>query len=518
MLDSLSFFIEGVTQVLADPVTLAYVTGGVLVGTIVGMIPGLGPSTAIALLLPLAMTMEASNSLVLMVAIYLGAEYGGRISSILLNIPGDAGAIMTALDGHPMAKNGEGARALQLSAIASFFGSVIATIGLVLLVAPLANLAIQFGPTEYFAVVIMALVLASTLVGGGFRKSFIAVCLGLMIATVGVDSQTGAFRFTYNIQGLLGGIDLIIVIIGLFGVGEVLYTVAQSRSREFELLSAKGSRVSRADVGKTVPTMGSSSILGFIAGILPGSGTTLGGFLGYSAAKQAAKDDSQFGKGDPRGLVAPEAANNAAVGGSMVPTLALGIPGSGVTAILLAYLMIYGLNPGPTFFDNQPDLAWLIIGALAVSALIGFILNLPLAPLFSSVLNIPGHYLYAFIMLIAFTSGYGLHGSIFEAALVVIFGVIGFGLRLVGLSSALVVIGVVLGSMLEKNMRQGYLLAYGDISKMLLQPVPLIFFGIAAVALIMNLFGSTIRNRIAMKTHPARSNQNKKQKQNSTSR
>lgn len=504
MLESLQLFLEGIVGIFTHPVVLAYVVGGVLAGTVVGMVPGLGPSTAIALLLPLAMTLQAENALVLMVSIYLGAEYGGRISSILLNIPGDAGAIMTTLDGYPLAKKGEGARALQLSAIASFFGSVLAILGLVLLVGPLAKLAIRFGPADYFAVVVMALVLTSTLVGAGLVKSLLSVAIGLMIATVGIDSQTGNDRFTFGSQGLLGGIDLIIVIIGIFGVGEILHSVAESRSAEVKMVSAKGTRATWQDVKAITPTMGRGSLFGFIAGVLPGAGTTLGAFLGYSLEKKSAKDARTFGHGDIRGVAAPEAANNAAVGGSMVPTLALGIPGSGTAAVLLAYLTMYGLNPGPRFFQSQGELAWTVIGALAVAAVVGFVLNLPLAPVFSSVLNIPSHYLYAFILLIALVSGYGLHGSIFEAFLVVVFGLLGFLMRMVNLSSALLVIGVVLGAMLEETMRQGYLLAKGSWSDMLFQPLPLLFFGIAIAALIFDFIGGRkMREEMAELSHQA---------------
>lgn len=488
MLDSLNLFLEGIGGIFSSPSLLAYVLGGVFVGTLVGMIPGLGPSTAIALLLPLAMTLDPTNALVLMVSIYLGAEFGGRISSILLNIPGDAGAIMTTLDGYPMAKRGEGAKALQLSAVASFVGSAISILGLVLLVGPLSKLAIGFGPNDYFAVVVMALILTSTLVGAGLVKSLLAVAIGLMIATIGIDSQTGNARFTFGSQGLLSGIDLIVIIIGIFGVGEILHSVASTKSTEMKLLSARGSRATGNDLRKIAPTSLRSSALGFIAGVLPGAGTTLGGFLGYSIEKKVVKDSSNFGNGDVRGLAAPEAANNAAVGGAMVPTLALGIPGSGTAAVLLAYLTIYGLNPGPRFFETQSELAWTVIGALAVSAIFGLVLNIPLAPLFSSVLNIPSHYLYAFILLIAMVSGYGLHGSVFDAVMVVVFGLIGFLMRLVGLSSALLVIGVVLGSMLEETFRQAYLLAQGDLGEMLLKPVPLLFFGIAIAGLVFDFY------------------------------
>lgn len=497
-MESILFFAGGLSDIFTDPIMLLYIAIGVLLGTIVGLIPGLGPSTAIALLLPLAMTLDPSRALVMMIALYLGAEYGGRISAIVLNMPGDASAMMTALDGYPLAKAGQAGKALKLSAIGSFVGSVIATVGLILLAAPLASLALGFGPSAYFAVVVMALVLAATLVGGNMVKSILAVTLGLMIATVGIDSQAGSPRFTFGTSALLDGVELIVVIIGLFGVGEIIYQVSNA-PRGRKLVDASSGRVTRSDLRKTFPTMVKSSIIGFLGGVLPGSGTTLAAFLGYSLEKRMAKDSSKFGKGDIRGLVAPETASNASVSGAMVPTLSLGIPGSGTTAVLLAYLMMYGLDPGPGFFSSQGDLAWIIIAALAVSATLGLVLNYPLAPFFASILKLPRQYLYAVIILLALVSGFAINGSIIDVVMIVIFGALGYLLKFAGIPSALIVLGLVLGEILERTMRQAFLLANGYLATMLLQPLTIIFLSIAVITVVFEVAaGRRLRRKMVV--------------------
>lgn len=489
-MESISLFLEALGSVVTDPMILLYVILGVLLGTAVGLIPGLGPSTAIALLLPFAMTLDPTSSLVMMISLYLGAEYGSRISAIILNMPGDASAMMTTLDGYPLAVSGQASRALKLSAIGSFVGSIVATIGLILLAAPLASLAISFGPSAYFAVVVMALVLATTLVSGGLLKNILAVSLGLMIATVGIDSQAGTPRFTFGTDMLLGGIDLIVAIIGLFGVGEILYQVSKRLARTSEKIDSRSGKIEASDLRTTTPTMARSSVIGFLGGVLPGSGTTLGSFLGYSIEKRVAKDKSQFGKGDIRGVVAPETASNASVSGAMVPTLSLGIPGSGTTAVLLAYLMMYGLNPGPNFFTEQSELAWIIIASLVVAATIGLVANYQMAPVWASILKIPPQYLYAVIVILALVGGYGLNGSVNDVFLVILFGVIGFSLKLVGMSTALIVLGLVLGEILERNLRQAYLLAEGDVGAMLLQPLTMLFLGIAVLSIVFEVVAS----------------------------
>lgn len=485
-MDSLTQLFSGFSDLFTDPVNLVLIIVGVLLGTVAGLLPGLGPSTAIALLLPLALTLDPVHSLVMMVSLYLGAEYGGRISAILLNIPGDPGALMTTLDGYPMAQQGRGSAALAISAIASFVGSLLAIIGLVFLAIPMADVALAFGPNVYVAIVIMALLLSGTLVGGSILKGMIAILLGLIIATVGTDLQTGVPRFTLGMSGLLEGIDLIIPIIGVFGVGEVLWNLKSRSQGEMTSIKTDKFKMPRPSELREISwTTIRGSFIGFIAGVLPGSGTTLAAFFSYSLEKRVSKTPEKFGTGVVKGVAAPESANNAAVGGSMVPMLSLGIPGSGTTAVLLAYLAMYGLEPGPTFFANHGDIAWAMIAALFVSAFAGLILNLPLAPVFAKILDIPQAYLFPMIMVLASIAAFSLNNSIFDVGMVLVFGVVGYLLRLVNISPALVVIGAVLGTMLERNLRQAWILANGDLAAMVLHPMVIVFLmiGIAAVAL-----------------------------------
>lgn len=473
--------------ITTSPTLLLIILLGVVLGTVAGLLPGVGPSTSIALLLPVAITMPAELSLPLMVSLYLGAEYGGRISAILLNIPGDPGAIMTTLDGHPMALKGKAATALSISALASFLGSIVAFLGLAFLAGPMSQLGLAFGPAVYFAVVVMALVLSATLVGSAPMLGLTAVALGVAMSTVGIELQSGLPRFTFGTFTLLEGIEPIVAIIGVFGIGEILASTTTGKdSRAISSLTGRFFPTGAELKQGTLPGLRGAAI-GFIAGVLPGAGTTIAAFFSYGLEKRLAPVSAGMGKGAVRGLVAPEAANNAAVSGSMVPLLTLGIPGSGTTAVLLAYLMMYGLNPGPGFFDANPVLGWTIIGALLVSAVFGMIINIGASPLLAKILAIPMPFMAPTILILALISCYSIHNSATDVYIALAFGVLGYVMRLVGMSPALLVIGLVLGEMLERNLQQALGLAGGDIWVMVSQPLVLLFLGIALLALLTAL-------------------------------
>lgn len=488
-MDSLSQLGAGFADFLTDPIMFLLAAVGVLLGTVAGLLPGIGPSTSIALLLPVAMILDPAPALVLMISIYIGCEYGGRISAILLNIPGDAGAIMTMLDGYPLAKKGQAALALSISAISSFVGSIISVFGLVLLAQPLSALGLQFGPSAFFAVVVMALILSSTLVGKSLLRGAIALLLGLAIATIGIDSQAGIPRFTFGLSEFLNGIDPIIPIVGIFGIGEILWIIGHpSGSGADKAIKAKGAWPRWREVWSVKWSTLRASVIGFIAGVLPGSGTTLAAFLSYSTERSLSKKPEEFGKGSLDGLAAPEAANNSAVGGAMVPLLTLGIPGSGTTAVLLAYLVMYGLDPGPSFFTNHGDIAWVVIASMFVSSLMALLVNVPMIPAFAKVLEVPMRFLFPVVLVLAIISGVAVSNSLFDAMLVLLFGVIGYAMRAARLSGALVVIGLVLGQILELSFRQAYLLSNGDVFDMLTEPLALVFYGIAIVVVIGDVF------------------------------
>lgn len=491
-MNSWNELLSALGNITTSPTLLAVILAGVLLGTIAGLLPGLGPSTAIALLLPVAITVPAELSLPLMVSLYLGAEYGGRISAILLNIPGDPGAIMTTLDGHPMALKGKAATALSISALASFVGSILAFLGLAFVAGPMSELGLAFGPAVYFAVVVMALVLSATLVGEAPMLGLTAVVIGVAISTVGIELQSGLPRFTFGSFTLLEGIDPIVAIIGVFGIGEILSsTMMKANSRVPTRLTGKFFPTGNELKQGVLPSL-RGSIIGFIAGVLPGAGTTIAAFFSYGLEKRLAPQSAGMGQGAVRGLVAPESANNAGVSGSMVPLLTLGIPGSGTTAVLLAYLMMYGLNPGPGFFDANPELGWTIVGALLISAILGVIVNIGASPLLAKILAIPMPYMAPAILMLALISCYSVSNSVADVYIALAFGVLGYVMRLVGMSPALLVIGLVLGEMLERNLQQALGLTGGDLWAMLSQPLVLLFLGVALIGLLTALPWKTL--------------------------
>jgi putative tricarboxylic transport membrane protein len=491
-MDSLSHLLAGFGDFLTDPLSLLLAMLGCALGTIVGLLPGIGPSTAIALLLPVAISLDPQPALIMMAAIYLGSEYGGRIASILLNIPGDAGSVVTTLDGYPMAVQGKASSALAISAIGSFWGSLLSLIGLTFLAMPLASVGLAFSPSAFLAVLVMAVLLSATLVGSSVIRGVIAALLGMMIATVGTDLQTGIPRFTFGMTDLLDGIDPILVIIGVFGIGEVLWAVAHQHDSApvaASKLDEPRLRPDLSDLRGVRGAMARGSVVGFIAGILPGSGTSLGSFLAYSLEKRVSKTPERFGHGIPEGVAAPEAANNSAVGGAFIPMFTLGIPGSGTTAVLLAYLVVYGLDPGPGFFTENADLAWSIIASMFISTFVLLAMNLPMVSTFARIVDIPPRFLLPVIVVLAIVSGLALQNSPFDAVLVVMFGVLGYGMRRVGLSSALLVIGIILGGLLETKLREAYLLHNGDLLAVVTEPLALVFYAIGATAVSLDVWG-----------------------------
>jgi putative tricarboxylic transport membrane protein len=488
--------LAGFADFVVSPQLMLLAALGVLLGTIVGLLPGIGPSTAIALLLPVALVLDPATSLVLMTALYIGSEFGCRITAILLNMPGDAGAIMTSMDGYPLAQAGKAGTALTISAISSFVGSIISVVGLVLLAVPLSEFGLAFGPSAYFAVVVMALVLCSTLVGESLLRGGVAVLLGLLIATMGTDTQAGVPRFTFGISELLNGIDPIIVIVGLFGLGEIYWNITHSGRGGSELVKVRGGLWPRwTEVWSLRWATIRGSLIGFVAGVLPGSGTTMASFFSYAFEKKVSKHPEKFGTGVMEGVASPEAANNSAVGGSFVPMFTLGIPGSGTTAVLLAYLVMYGLDPGPSFFSEHGDIAWIVIASMFVSSLMALVVNVPLIPAFTKILDVPVQFLFPVIMVLALLSGYALNNSVFDALLTLIFGVVGYLMRAARLSPALLVIGLVLGTMLERSFRQAYLLANGNLVDMLAKPLSLTFFGIAILAIVGDFVRGAVKRR-----------------------
>ena len=395
-------------SVALSPNTLMLAVIGCILGTVIGALPGLGPSNGVAILIPLSFSLglDATAALVLMTSVYYGAMYGGRISSILLNIPGDEPAMMTTLDGYPMAKKGQAGNALVLSGVASFVGAFLATIGLMLLAPILARVAFLFGPAEYFALYLLAFCTLGGLGSKNQTKAALSVCLGLGIAMIGVDKSTGMTRFTGDNLHLYDGIDFLVAIVGLFAVSEVFIFIESHGKNSSIGVKLEKVTIPFRMIFETRWTMLRSSIIGFVAGVLPGAGASLGSFLAYMSEKSLAKEKDKFGTGEPKGIAAPEAGNNSAAGGALVPMLTLGVPGSGTTAVLLALLMTLNITPGPLLFTERPEVVWGLIASLLIANFVLLVLNVPMVKIFSRVLQVPAAILLPGVTMISFVGLY----------------------------------------------------------------------------------------------------------------
>lgn len=480
-METFSLLAQGFAVALT-PTTLMLAVAGCIIGTMVGALPGLGPSNGVAILIPLAFSLglDATEALILMTSVYYGAMYGGRISSILLNIPGDEPALMTTLDGYPMAKAGRASDALVLSGVASFVGAMLATVGLMLLAPMLARVAYLFGPSEYFALYLLAFSTLGGIASNNQRKAALAACIGLAIAMIGLDNSTGMSRFTGGNLHLMDGVDFLVAIVGLFAVSEVFIFIESHGKSSAIGVKLESITVPVKDIIRCTGTMLRSTIIGFIAGILPGAGASLGSFLAYMAEKSFVRDNSGFGKGDPRGVAAPEAGNNAAAGGALVPMLTLGVPGSGTTAVLLALLMTLNITPGPLLFTERPEVVWGLMAALLIANIVLLILNVPMVRIFVKVLSVPPRILLPGVCMVSFVGIYSLSGSYFDLVLMILFGLLGYFLRKLSVPTVPIILGILLGNHMEDSLRRAMVLSGGD-WKYLFQSGIAIGFWVAAV-------------------------------------
>jgi len=451
-------------SVALSPYTLMLAVIGCFAGTIVGALPGLGPSNGVAIMIPLAFSLglDATASLVLLTSVYYGAMYGGRISSILLNIPGDEPALMTTLDGYPMAKQGRAGDALVISGVASFVGAFFATIGLMLLAPVLARVAYLFGPAEYFALYLLAFATLGGMASKNQAKAALASCLGLGIAMIGLDTTTGMPRFTFGNMHLMDGIDFLVAIVGLFAVAEVFFFIESHGKSSAIGVKLDKITIPLRDLKNSTVAMIRSTVIGFVAGVLPGAGASLGSFLAYMSEKSLGRGGVPMGTGNPRGVAAPEAGNNAAAGGALVPMLTLGVPGSGTTAVLLALLMTLNITPGPTLFTDRPDVVWGLIASLLIANVVLLIMNVPLVKVFVKVLMVPPWVLLPGVTMVSFVGIYSLTGSYFDLLLMVGFGVLGYVLRKLDVPTVPVILGILLGNSMEEALRRAMVLSDGD--------------------------------------------------------
>lgn len=483
-------------SVAATPFNLMLALVGAALGTAIGALPGIGPINAIVLLLPFcfSLNLPPESALIMLAGLYYGSGYGGRISSILLNIPGDPGLAMTTIDGYPLAQQGRGAAALAISGIGSFIGGTLTVVLLTFLAVPLARLAVSFGPSEYVALMVMSFALLSTMGGGRMAKTWAAIAIGLLLAMVGIDGGSGVERFTFGSLELLGGIDFTTLTIGLFAVSEILIVVEGLRTGKVEAFSG-GERLRAPEVIRCLPAMLRSTGIGFFAGILPGTGAAVASALAYTAEKRIS-DRGTFGKGDMRGLAAPETADNAAQTASMVPMLALGIPGSGTTAVLLGALLLYSITPGPLLFTQRPEIAWGLIASMYIGNVMLLVLNLPLVGLFARLLLVPYWILFPAILALSYAGVYAATNSAFELVLTTVIGVIAYGMRKLEIPLIPLLIAFVLERLLEDNLRRALSLSDGSPVILFTSPFAIVFWLLAALVVLLPLIAPRFRARV----------------------
>jgi len=479
-------------SVAVSPINLAWLFLGVMLGMVVGIIPGFGPAAALAVLLPVTFGMEPTGAVIMLAAIYYGSQYGGTITSILLNTPGESSTVAATFDGYPLAQQGRAGPALVMQAVASFVGGTLGVV-LITVLAPLfSRLTRSFGPPEFFLLVMMGLLTLIVMVGGNWRYGVISALIGFALGTVGVDLETGNSRFTFGSAELIGGIDFIPIAIGLFGLGELyhaFYTGLHATGTGGIVQYQKERRFwpEVRDFAETKFALVRGSLLGFVIGVIPGAGATVASLMSYSVEKSASRTPEKFGKGAMAGLVGPEAANNAASSGAMVPLLTLGIPGSGATAVLLAAFVLWGLTPGPLLMAQKPEFAWGLIASMYLGNVALLALNVFAIPLFVQLVKLPYRVLAPAVILICTIGTYSVNGSIIETVLMFVAGVFGFYMKLYGFSPAALVLALVLGPLAEQSLRQSLTISRGSFAIFLERPMSLWIVGVTAAILALGV-------------------------------
>lgn len=482
-------------QVALQPINLIYCFFGVLIGTLVGVLPGLGPPAAISLLLPSTFKATPVSAIIMLAGIYYGAQYGGSTTSILVNIPGEAASVVTCLDGHQMALKGRAGPALGIAAFGSFIAGTFSIIALTLVGPFLAGIALHFGPPEYFTLMIVGIMVLTFLSSGSMVKALMMAAVGLILSGVGMDSISGKYRFTFNIRVLLDGVGLVPVVMGLFGISEVLENLETEIKREILTAKVKNLLPNLKDWADSIWAIIRGTVLGFFLGIIPGGGAIVASFASYAVEKKVSKHPQEFGKGAIAGVAGPESANNSAAGGAFIPLLTLGIPANAVMAILLGALMIHGLQPGPLLMTRAPDIFWGTIVSMYIGNGMLLVLNLPLIPLWVMVLRVPYYLLYPMILLFCLIGSYSIGNNTGDVIIMLIFGIVGYLMRKFRYDAAPMVLALVLGGELETSLRQSLMLSRGDFSIFVSRPISLGFLIIAILLLIVPIM--TQRKRLS---------------------
>jgi len=487
-MDNFGNLLEGFGHVLT-PMNLLFALVGVTIGTAVGVLPGIGPAMTVALLLPVTYGLEPTQALIMFAGIFYGGMYGGSTTSILLNTPGESSSVVTAIEGNKMAKAGRAAQALATAAIGSFIAGTMGTLLLALVMPQVVKFAVSLGAPEYFAIMLVAFVGASAVLGSSRIRGFAALLVGLAIGIIGIDKVTGQQRLTFGVPQLADGIDVVVVAVGIFAVGEALWVAAHLRRKAASVIPVGRPWMGRDDWRRSWKPWLRGTAFGFPFGALPAGGAEIPTFLSYMTERKLSKRKEEFGKGAIEGVAGPEAANNASAAGTLVPMLALGLPTNATAAIMLAALQGWGFEPGPLLMEKQPVLVWTLIASLFVGNTMLLLLNLPLAPAWAKLLQIPRPYLYAGILFFASMGAYAVNAQPFDLLLLLALGMVGFALRRFGLPVLPLIIGVILGPLAELQGRRSLQLSGGDLSGLVGGPVAWVCFAIIALVLIWPLVG-----------------------------
>jgi TctA family transporter len=492
-MDILNGLLLGLDAAL-EPTTLLYCFIGVFLGTLIGVLPGIGALATISLLLPITYHIPPTAAIVMLAGVYYGAQYGGSTASILLNLPGTPSSAVACLDGYPMAKQGRAGVALFMTTIASFVGSMLGILALILFSPAIAEIGLEFGAAEYFAMMLVGLIAASTLATGSPAKGLAMVVLGLLIGTIGTDINSGVSRFNFDIPSLMDGINLVALAMGVFGIAEVMSSINVSRENQVkEKITMRTMMPTRQDVRQSIMPMLRGTGIGSFFGALPGTGASIASFMAYAVEKKVAKDPSRFGQGAIEGITAPESANNAASQTAFVPTLSLGIPGDAVMALMLGALIIHGIQPGPLLMTQQPELFWGLIVSFGIGNIMLMVLNLPMIGLWVAILRIPYSVLYPAILVFISLGVYSVNNNTFDILIVAVIGALGYAMALLKFDAAPLLLGFVLGPLMEENLRRALLLSRGDMATFVDRPISAGILAFGAALIIWTLWSALRR-------------------------
>ncbi|MBO9588447.1 tripartite tricarboxylate transporter permease [Devosia sp.] len=482
-------------SVALDPINILYCFIGVLLGTLVGVLPGIGPTATIAMLLPITFSLSPAAALIMLAGIYYGAQYGGSTTAILINLPGESSSAVTAIDGYQMAKKGRAGHALATAALGSFFAGTVGTLLLAFFAPPLARAALNFGAPEYFALIVLGLLVSIALAHGSILKALAMIVLGLLLGMVGQDIYTGTPRFTFGVRELYSGLNFVSVAVGIFGVAEILRNLENEKGREVMVKSVSNLWLGKEEFKRIIAPVIRGTALGSILGILPGGGHILASFASYSAEKRLSKNPEEFGHGAIEGVAGPESANNAAAQTSFIPLMTLGIPAHPVMALMVGAFILQGITPGPNVINDQPALFWGIIASMWIGNLLLVMLNLPLIGLWVKMLTIPYRALFPAIVLFACIGCYSINQNVFDIYAIGFFGILGYGLIRLGCEPAPLLLGFVLGPLLEEHLRRAMIISRGDPMIFLERPISATLLGLALLAVLIAILPSIRKKR-----------------------